>query len=460
MNDASLRPSAADQQGDYDWVLDQDTHEVPGILRERGETDIGPLSIPTAWYLDQDIHDIEVERIWKRSWQLACREEDIPEVGDTTIYEVAGISLILVRSAPDTIKAFYNACLHRGVPLRNCPGRVRYLQCPFHGFTWTLNGRFTMLPQPEEFPGLDKKTMSLPEAQVGRWDGFVFVNPDPEAQPFEEYFKGIERHFAKMSYKKRIKAVHVAKPFPCNWKLLHQAFMEAWHTPFTHPQFAAIVSEESALQDAWGNYSRGVIGSGLPSKAIADTPSAQKVYEASLGLLDDGEPLPPIPEGHTARRAYADAIRERQTQALGAEIVDTLCDAELVDVFYYTLFPNMELFGAAMGVALRFRPEGNSPDRSIMDIMMMVDVPEGSEAPAVAPIRWLTEEEDFTAAPELGFFGPFFSQDCANMNSIQKGIRNNQRGKIILAQKQELKIRHFFTLWQKATGIGMPADMN
>ncbi len=443
-----------EQPSSYDEALDRDSRPVPPILRERGDTDVGPLAVPTSWYFDRDVAEIERERIWRRTWQLACRQEDIPEVGDTFLYDVADLSIVIVRSGPDTIKGFYNACLHRGVPLRKAPGRVRFLQCQFHGFTWTLNGKCTMMPHEHEFCAA-KKDLALPEVKIGLWDGFVFINPDSDAQPFDEYFAGLSRHFERVDYADRVKTVHVAKVFPCNWKLLHEAFMESWHTPYTHPQFGQIVNEDCSHQDAFGNFSRGIVAQGLASDAVPDTPTAQKILEMSLGRMEDDEPLPPVPEGVSSRQAYAAAVRE-QLGPVAGPIIDQMSDSELIDIFYYTLFPNTEMFGASIGLVLRFRPYGDTPDESIMDIMMMTPVPEGSERPAAAKMRLLETDQDFTAAPELAFFGPFLSQDIVNMNAIQRGVRNNQLKRTMFARKQELKIRHFYSLWQELTGIENP----
>src|SRR5882757_2907728 len=93
----------------YQDILDTDTHAVPDILRVRGSEDIGPPEIPIEWYLSRDIYEREKQRIWRRRWQVACREEDVPEVGDTWVYDVADLSVVVVRSAPERIQAFYNA---------------------------------------------------------------------------------------------------------------------------------------------------------------------------------------------------------------------------------------------------------------------------------------------------------------------------------------------------------------
>src|SRR5206468_4105093 len=101
---------------------------------------IQPAEIAPGRYFAPEFHRLEVERVWRRVWQMACREEQIADVGDSIVYEIAGASLIVMRTTPDQIRAFHNSCLHRGTQLRTKPGRVTALRCPFHGFTWNIDG--------------------------------------------------------------------------------------------------------------------------------------------------------------------------------------------------------------------------------------------------------------------------------------------------------------------------------
>ena len=113
----------------YQALLDTDTHSVPDVLRRTNPIKSGPSEIPIERYLSRDFFDLEVERLWKRIWQVACREEDIPNVGDNIVYDIAGMSFVVVRTAPDSFKAFYNACLHRGRLLRES-GSFRATELP------------------------------------------------------------------------------------------------------------------------------------------------------------------------------------------------------------------------------------------------------------------------------------------------------------------------------------------
>jgi hypothetical protein len=120
-------PSTARSNGvTYQQLLDADTHPVPEVLRAESPRYLGDHDIPNARYISRHYHELEVERLWKRVWQFACREEQLPHVGSHVVYEIAGLSFIVVRSAPDQIKAYYNACLHRGRQLKDQSGRCRH----------------------------------------------------------------------------------------------------------------------------------------------------------------------------------------------------------------------------------------------------------------------------------------------------------------------------------------------
>ena len=97
-------------------------------------------------YTSRAFHELEKEKLWSKVWQFACREEEIPDVGDTAVYDICDWSILVVRSAPDTIKAYYNACLHRGRQLREFSGWTNELRCPFHGFCWNLDGSLATCP--------------------------------------------------------------------------------------------------------------------------------------------------------------------------------------------------------------------------------------------------------------------------------------------------------------------------
>ena len=122
-------------------------------------------------------------------WQFACRENDIPEVGDHVVYEIVRDSYLVIRTAPDEIKAYPNACLHRGRRLKDHDGRCEEIRCPFHGFTWALDGALKRVPAEWDFAHIDPDDFTLPEA-AGRHVGRVRLD---QPRPRRRTARGLPR---------------------------------------------------------------------------------------------------------------------------------------------------------------------------------------------------------------------------------------------------------------------------
>lgn len=444
----SYRAPAFDPGTFYQHVLDTDRNEVPDTLRRQNPLREATDDIPVDVYLSKDVHRREVERIWKRTWQMACREEEIPEVGDTLVYNVAHLSYIVARVAPDVIKAYPNACLHRARKLVNesdCAARLGELKCAFHGFTWTLEGDLKQVPGAWDFPGLDPEEWQLPEVQVGTWGGFVFINPDPDAEPLEDFMGDLPEHFQRYPLEDRYIAAHVAKVVPCNWKVAQEAFMESFHVITTHPQLMAQSSNFDAQYDAWGNYSRAISPNFLPSAFLAWMPTAQEIMDASLDRRLDMEPPVVVPEGASAREHGADMAKEGIRKFVG-DGADAFCDAEMSDSFYFTLFPNFHPWASFNRITFRFRPNGDDPDSAIQDVYLLS--PFTGERPAPAQVHWLTDDQDWTAGTEIGgYLARILNQDLFNMPKIQEGLKTTTKAGVTFSHYQESKIRHFYTLY-------------
>ena len=163
-------------------IYTRDAIAPPPHMREESRVDMGDADIPVERYFSKAYHDQEVEKVWRKTWQWACRLEDIPNVGDHIVYTIVHDSLIVVRTGtgPKDIRAYVNSCLHRGTMLRKEGGCVKQFRCPFHGFTWALDGTLKHVPGAWDFKHINPAEFSLPEARVDIWGGFVFINFDPE----------------------------------------------------------------------------------------------------------------------------------------------------------------------------------------------------------------------------------------------------------------------------------------
>ena len=139
----------------YQQLLDTDTHNVPDVLRWESPRYLGDEDIPIDRFISREWHERETDRLWGRVWQFACREEHLPYVGSYIVYEIVNMSFIVIRTSPEEIKAYRNACLHRGRQLKDYDGRCSELRCPYHGFTWQIDGRLKHIPARWDFPHVE-----------------------------------------------------------------------------------------------------------------------------------------------------------------------------------------------------------------------------------------------------------------------------------------------------------------
>ena len=428
-------------------VLAEDERPAPAVLRtESPPQGMSTADVSIARYFAKDWHDREVDKIWRRTWQLACRVEELPEVGDQIVYDIVHDSLIVVRTAPDTIKAYINSCLHRGTMLRTEDGNAKQIRCPFHGWTWDLDGRLKVLPGQWDFAHVDKARMCLPEACVGQWAGFVFVNFDPDCEPFESYLENLPEHFAAFGLENRYKAAHVGKVMPCNWKLAMEAFIEAYHVPIAHPQVLGYYGDTNTQYDVWPglrHVSRMLSVQGVPSPSMKTVTPQQTVDQMRRDApFFGGKPIV-VGEGETARAKLAERAREKISRSSGADL-SNLSEAESLDLIEYALFPNMVPWGGqALPLTYRFRPYGDDPEKCLMEIMyLFAKAPDGSHPPP-AKMTMLRENQKWSDAPELGSASLVVDQDVDNLLRIQRGLRTSRKPGATLAAYQESRIRHF-----------------
>ena len=421
----------------YQQLLDQDTLPVPDVLRLESPVDLGNEDISNERYISRAWFDREVEFLWKRVWQFTCREEEIPEPGDHYVYDIAGLSFLVVRTESGEIKAFPNACLHRGRMLKQYDGRSSELRCPFHGFCWTLEGKLKDVPARWDFQHVADEEFSLPELPVATWAGFIFINPDPECAPFEEMIGEIRKQFECWPLEDLYIQSHTAKTVQANWKVAQEAFCEAYHVNATHPQVMPSLGDTNSQVDIWRDCARVITPGGTHSPLLEEEPTKEEMLAYSMDLRE-GEPIPPIPDGMTVRAFRAANMREALRPTAG-DRVDKTCDAELVDSIDYTLFPNLHPWGAFNQIVYRFRPNGNDHRSAIMECIMLA--PFEGERPPAAKIRWLEEDESWSKA--VGFLGKVFDQDFFNMPRVQVGLESTYKPGVTLATYQEAKVRWF-----------------
>ncbi|HEY5025102.1 MAG TPA: aromatic ring-hydroxylating dioxygenase subunit alpha [Acidimicrobiales bacterium] len=423
-------------------LLDHDSRPVPAVLRAVGDAEPGPASVSRARYTSRAVHEREVHTVWGRVWQMACREEQVPEVGDSLVYDAPGMSLVVVRSAPDEIRAFHNSCLHRGTRLRTQPGHVGELRCPFHGFTWNLDGTFAGMPCPWDFPHVDTTAFCLPEARLGRWGGFVFVNPDPGATGLEEYLEILPEHFASWDLSQRYLSAHVVRVVPCNWKVALEAFIESYHTVAVHPQLLKTSGDTQTEYDVYRgvrHVNRMITPVGIASEHV-DAVGEQDILDAMF-LTQDGQTV--LPEGATARQVLAERTRRQLAERTGGDY-SSITDCEALDAIEYFVFPNFVPWaGYTTPLVYRFRPHGDDHGATVMDVMLLEPLSVSAPRPPAAPTRHLGPDQRWADAPELGYLGRILDQDTATLARVQRGLQSAAGPDVTLARYQESRIRHF-----------------
>lgn len=428
-------------------ILRVDTRAVPWPLLEQSPSTLGTTTVPVDLFLSKEVHDLEVERLWKKIWQWACRLEEIPKVGDHVVYDIADLSVIVVRAAegagPGAIKAYRNVCLHRGTQLRVEDGNVPKFRCPFHGWTWNLDGSLDWIPCEWDFPQVDAASHTLPEVLVDSWQGFVFINFDPDAEPLLTFLENVPSHFECFPLEDRYIAINVEKVMPANWKVTMAAFAEAYHTVVTHPGILTSTGDANTQYDVWGLHSRLLTPFGVASPHVGGAAFDQVQVLSDLRMFRRGKTDGPALEPGTRARPQAAAdIRTHLGRGLGVDLSDT-CDALILDGIQYFVFPNfMPWASLANPLVYRFRPNGDDVDSCIMNLMALL--PFSGERPKPAKLSRVPLDKSWSDEPTMGAtLGTVYDQDSSNLARVQKGMKAGSNKTITLGEYQESRIRHF-----------------
>lgn len=428
-------------------IVHRDGRPVPPAFELESPRFLGDEDIPFDRYVSQSFFDAEMARMWTKTWQWACREEHIPEIGDYYVYEIGYHSVIVVRDEAGSIRGYINSCLHRGTKFRpgGSDGSMTELRCPFHGWTWALDGSLKRVPCAWDAPHVAERDFSLPEVKIGLWGGFVFINMDLDAVPLDEYLAPLPEHFANFRLEDRYVAVHIEKELFANWKSAKEAFVENYHTQETHPQLLFGSYDEPTQYDVFtAHVSRFYSAFGVSSPHL-DTPLAEqelvdRMLVGDRTILGDALTIGP---GETARVVMARVLRRSLGEVYGTDL-SRFTDTEMIDVSEYGLFPNMILFPQlSLPMIYRFRPIGDDPHRTLFELILLRPKPDLGPRPEPAqPIR-LTELESFTTVPGFDpILGHVYDQDTNNLRAQQEGFRAARKKGETLLNYQEVRVRH------------------
>ena len=269
-------------------------------------------SLPQKYFVSPEIFAKEQENIFSRNWLLVGHQSQIANAGDYIVQDVNRESLIVIRDKDEAIRGFYNVCRHRGTRLKeDTCGHASAIQCPYHAWTYGLDGRLIGAPHMDEVPGFDKAEYSLHQVNLGLWEGFIFVNLADASTERGDY--SLAKWFAPLNGKFADWNMAILRPTKrieydvrANWKLMFENYSECYHCPGVHPQLQKVSPYDSAENDlAEGPFLGGFMKIN-PGKSLSMSGNA-----CALMIEHDRE------QDHT----------KESTQR----------------VFYYSIFPNMLL---------------------------------------------------------------------------------------------------------------------
>src|ERR1041384_290921 len=216
-------------------------------LAKAGETS---RTLSQRYFVSPEIFAAELHKIFAANCVLVGHQSQLAEPGDYFLAEVDGESLIVTKDQRSTIRAFYNVCRHRGTRLcEEESGHAAAIQCPYHAWTYGLDGRLVGAPHMDEVRGFDREEYSLYPVEIGVWEGFIFVNLSNDATTLEEWFTPLARKFSDWNLSQLRSAKRIEYDVKANWKLMFENYAECYHCPGVHPQLQKVSPYDSAEND-------------------------------------------------------------------------------------------------------------------------------------------------------------------------------------------------------------------
>lgn len=198
-------------------------------------------TIPSHWYYEPVILEIEKRAIFEKEWQLAGHISQIPNPGDSLCMHAGNEPVLIVHAEQDDYRAFFNVCKHRGGPMDVKRGTTTVLQCQYHGWTYLMDGSLRGVPQFNKVELFDKKDFGLEPVHLRTWQGLLFVNTAKNPPDFENVLNGISERIAPINLNRFTHFKSVEYLIKCNWKLYADNFLEGYHIPIVHPELAKLL---------------------------------------------------------------------------------------------------------------------------------------------------------------------------------------------------------------------------
>ena len=202
----------------------------------------GPtLGLPARYYKAPEVFERAKARLFRRAWLFACHASRLQQPGDYFAFSILDQDLFMIRGRDGALRCFFNVCRHRGHALVEGSGRARVLVCPYHAWSYDLQGRLRGAPGTRGLAGFDTAGICLTEVRLEVFCGFVFVNLDPEARPMVEVFPGVEEAVRALcpDIDQQVFAQEHDALEACNWMVAVENYNECYHCKVVHKTFAS-----------------------------------------------------------------------------------------------------------------------------------------------------------------------------------------------------------------------------
>ena len=211
----------------------------------------GATMLPQDYYTSESVFEREMERVFSKKWLFAGHQSQISERGDFFLFSIGKESLIITRDRAGEVRAFFNICRHRGARVCNesVGTFVGGIQCPYHAWTYSLDGKLIGAPHMDEVEGFDKRDYPLRPVSTALWEGLVFVNLSPEPEPFENDFAPLLGKFSRWHLPELQQVHQTVYEVDANWKLLFQNYSECYHCPSVHPVLNKLTPYRNSAND-------------------------------------------------------------------------------------------------------------------------------------------------------------------------------------------------------------------
>lgn len=211
------------------------TGDLLANLKQAAQTPLDQaMGLAPALYWDEGIAAAEDAEIWRKDWVCPGLAAEIPKAGDYVTFTIAGDPVYSIRGKDGVIRSYSNVCRHRMMQLLTGRGHTNRVVCPYHAWTYDLNGALIGAPHMERSTGFDKKTVCLPEIRTEIWNGLIFLTQNPKARPVAELLAPLLSVVSRYNMQHYIPLVHEDHVWQTNWKLLTENFMEGYHLPVAH----------------------------------------------------------------------------------------------------------------------------------------------------------------------------------------------------------------------------------